>query len=138
MEELIRFLNSIKFTYNDNFKDTEIEKVILNRNKNLYTVYLKSKNVINYNEINELFRCAKNRINGKDECYIIMNYENILPSYVSDYTKEVLNAIVFEHPSLTGIENSFQSIEDNIINLEVGSVIEKNTLLKMNLIIMVF
>ena len=59
-----------------------------------------------------------------------MNYENILPSDVSDYTKEVLNAIVFEHPSLTGIENSFQSIEDNIINLEVGSVIEKNTLLK--------
>ncbi len=128
MEEVKRFLSSINYTYTEEFFNTEIEKVVLNREKQLYTVYLKSKNVIAYDLISNLFRCAKNGINGTDNCYIIMHYENINEDDIIHYVKEILGSIIFEHPSLTGLEKCFKELNQHVINLEVGNDAEKKTL----------
>ena len=132
MDELKRFFDSINFTYTDDFKDTIISKVVLNRTTKIYNVYLSSKNVLNYDLVNELFRCSKKGIKGIDKCYIELVYENILDSDLEVYIKNILNSIVFEHPSLMGLENSFKSVNDNIITLEVGNDSEKNTLQTYN------
>ena len=128
MDELKRFLKSIGFSYTDEFSDTLIEKVVFNRETKVYNVYLKSKNVLNYNLITELFECAKKGINGKDKCFIELSYENITDDVIQNYIKEILSSVVFEHPSLMGLENSFKSINNSIITLEVGSVSEKTSL----------
>ena len=128
MDELKRFLKSIGFSYTDEFSDTLIEKVVFNRETKVYNVYLKSKNVLNYNLITELFDCAKKGINGKDKCFVELSYENITEEALSNYIKEILSGVVFEHPSLMGLENSFKGINDFVITLEVGSISEKTSL----------
>ena len=128
MEELKRFFNSINFSYTDEFSDTLIEKVVFNRETKIYNVFLKSKNVINYNLITELFECAKNGINGKDKCLINLSYEYVTSEVVNDYIKEILGKVIFEHPSLMGLEKCFKELSDNIIILETSSITEKNLL----------
>jgi len=128
MDELKRFFYSINFSYTDEFNDTVISKVVLNRETKVYNVYLSSKNVIDYELVTELFRAAKKGINGKEKCYIELVYENISDEEINSYIKNILSAVVFEHPSLMGLENSFKSVDDGIITLEVGSDSERNAL----------
>lgn len=128
MEELIRFFKSINFEFTDDFKDTIIEKVVFNRETKIYNVFLKSKNVIKYDIINDLFNYAKKGINGKDKCFINISYEIVDNTDLSNYIKSVLNSVVFEHPSLMGLENSFSEVVDNKILFEVANKTELNSL----------
>ena len=130
MEELKRFLNSINFDCTDDFNNTVIEKVVFNKETKVYTVYLKSKNVLPYSLVTNLFSYAKKGINGKDKCFIELTYDEVLETDIENYIKETLNAVVFEHPSLMGLENSFKNEKDSIIYLEVGSESELNNLKK--------
>ncbi|MBQ8901913.1 MAG: PolC-type DNA polymerase III [Bacilli bacterium] len=128
MEELKRFLNSINFEWTEELQNTEILKVVLNRETRVYNVYLKSKNVLSYELVTNLFNHAKKGINGKEKCYIEMVYEDITPDDIGSYIKAILNSVVFEHPSLMGLENSFVKEEDYTIYLEVGSAAEVKAL----------
>ena len=132
MDELKRFFNSIGFLYTDDFNNTIISKVVFNRETKVYNVFLQSKNVLNYDLVTELFKCGKKGINGKDKCYIEMVYENINEEEINSYIKDILSAVIFEHPSLMGCENSFKNVSNGIITLEVGSVSEKNSLMEYN------
>jgi len=128
MDELKRFLNSINFEYRDELQHTEIMKVVLKKDTLVYNVYLKSKNVLSYELVTDLFNHAKKGINSKDKCYIELVYDEIRSEDLECYIRAILNAVVFEHPSLMGLENSFVNEEDNIIYLEVGSEAEVNAL----------
>ena len=128
MEDLRRFFKSINFEYKNVFDNTVIEKVVYKKSDKLYNVYLKSKEVIDYDIINELFQCGKKMINGEFPCYITINYENIIDKDIEEYIKRIISNVVFEHPSLMGLENSFKELKDNTIYLEVGSIGEKKAL----------
>jgi len=128
MDEVKRFLNSINFEYTDDFNTTVIDKVKLKKDTLTYYVYLKSKNVLNYDLVTNLFSCAKKGINNNDKCFIELEYESITSDDIKEYIKSILNAVIFEHPSLMGLENSFKSYEDGIIYLEVGNQNEEKTL----------
>ena len=122
MEELKRFLNSIDLDYN-----TIIDKVVLKKDLNMYYVYLKSKNVLSYELVTNLFYAGKKGINGKDKCYIYVNYDNIEKEDILNYVKCIIEDLVFEHPSLQGVINNF-NINNNIINIEVSSDNNKKTI----------
>ena len=128
MEELTRFFKSIDFEMSADFEDTYIEKVIYNRETKVYNVHLKSKNVIKYEVINQLFSHGKKGINGQDKCFITINYENINDEDVLDYVKNILNAIIFEHPSLMSLENSNIKVVNKKLELEVANKTEENAL----------
>ena len=128
MDELKRFLDSIKFEYIDDLQNTEILKVVLNRETLTYNVYLKSKNVLSYELVTQIFNQAKKGIKGKDKCYIEMVYDNITTEDLENYIKSILNSVVFEHPSLMGLENSLVKEENKVIYLEVGSDAELKSL----------
>ena len=121
MEELVRFLKSINFEYTDALANTKIYKVVYNQSTKLYSVYLQSVNVLDYDLVNDLFLAVKKGINGKDACYIELMYDNVTDEDITNYISSILNSIVFEHPSLVGLENSFKEVKDNIITLEVAN-----------------
>ena len=73
MDELKRFLNSINMTYNEELDNTDILKVVYNRESELYNVFLHSENVLSYDIVNSLFLAAKNKINGKDKLIKTLN-----------------------------------------------------------------
>ncbi len=128
MEELVRFLNSINFDYEDELSNTIIDKVILKKDTNTYNVYLRSENVLSYDLVNRLFNSAKKGIKGKYNCYIELIYNNISDNDITNYTKYIISSIIFEHPSLMGLENSFKEYKDDTIYLEVSNDQEKKTL----------
>ncbi len=121
MEEVKRFLNSIDFKYDDNFANSEILKVIFNKETKLYTVYLKCANVLNYELVNELFLKAKKGINGLDKCFIVLSYDKISDDDIGIYFNRILNDIIFEHPSLMCLEKCFKEVIDKVIYVEVAS-----------------
>ena len=127
MEELKRFLNSIDLDYDSEFDNTIIDKVVLKKDLNMYYVYLKSKNVLSYELVTNLFYAGKKGINGKDKCYIYVNYDNIEKEDILNYVKCIIEDLVFEHPSLQGVINNF-NINNNIINIEVSSDNNKKTI----------
>ena len=128
MAELKRFLDSIKFDYVDELDNTVIDKVVLVKKSNTYNVYLRSKNVLSYDLVTNLFNCAKKGINGSDRCYIELLYDNKTKDDILSYVKTIINAVIFEHPSLMGLENSLKSVDDNTITLEVANQIEANSI----------
>ncbi len=123
MEELERFLKSINVDYCDEFKDLEIEKVVFNRGTKVYTVYLHNPKVLSYDIVTNLFNAGKKGINGVDKCYIEMVYDNVLEEDVRNYVQILMNNIIFEHPSLSGVFGDFKEIKDKTIYLEVASAI---------------
>ena len=130
MEELRRFFNSINYKYNDKFKNTYINKVVFNRDTKIYRVYLQSEEVIDYDVMHDLFLHRKDGINGSAKCFIEINYNKITDEDVLKYIHRILSAIVFEHPSLMGFENSCKEVKDHVITIEISSENEKNNLLR--------
>ncbi len=128
MEELKRFLASINFDYCDDLNRTIIDKVVLKKDTETYNVYLKSENVLDYDLVISLFNAAKKGINGTYKCFIELSYDNITDNDINGYINHILSAIVFEHPSLMGLENSFKKLEDDIIYLEVANKDEEKSL----------
>ena len=123
MEELVRFLKSIDMEYLEDFKDMQISKVIYNRESKVYTVYLKNPRVLSYEVVTNLFESAKKGINGVDKCYIELIYDNITAEDLSEYTKIILENIIFEHPSLVGTIGALKEVKDKTIYLETTSEI---------------
>ncbi len=121
MEELVRFLKSIKVEYNDGYKDVVINKVIYNRETKVYTVYLESPKVLSYDLVTNLFNAAKKGINGTDKCYIELLYNSVLDEDIKNYTDILLENIIFEHPSISGIIKGFKEVKDKVIYIEVMS-----------------
>ena len=128
MEEVKRFLKSIEMDYTEEFTDVEIAKVIYNKETKIYSVILKCPHVLDFDFITNLFNHAHKGINGKDKCYIILEYNTINDEDIKNYMLTILRNIVFEHPSLSGIEDSFQNIENNMIYLTVSSKAMENSL----------
>ena len=75
-EEIRRFFNSIGFN-GEGFNEAVIEKVILKKKEEKFYVYIKNKDVIDLEYVNQLFLCGCNGINGSKKCNIILNYENV-------------------------------------------------------------
>ncbi len=121
MDDLKRFLSSIDFEYKSELDNTKIEKVVFNKETKVYTVYLKSSNVLDYELVTDLFNAAKKGINGKDKCYLELSYDEINNEDIATYTNILITNIVFEHPSLAGVLGSFKELKDNTIYIEVSS-----------------
>ena len=121
MEDLKRFLSSIDFAYTSDLDNTKIEKVVFNKETKVYTVYLRSKSVLDYELVTDLFNAAKKGINGKDKCYLEMLYDEIRVEDITTYTNILITNIIFEHPSLAGVLGNFKELKDNTIYIEVAS-----------------
>ena len=128
MEEVKRFFNSIDFQYTDEFNDSEVTKVVLNKKTKIFNVYINIPKVLKYDTVLELLKKGNIGINGTEKCNIIINYLNIEKEDIEEYVKKYLEILVFEHPSLMGLIGSFTSIEDNKLIFDVTSSNEKRNL----------
>ena len=101
MHNIESFFKSINFASKDeDFKELEIEKVVLNKKDEVFNVYLKSKKVLPILEVDELLKASKNKINGKYAGNIKLNYEAITTEDCLDYVKEIVHRLTEKKPSL--------------------------------------
>ena len=119
-EKLGKFFKSIEFEdTNNDFSEASISRVVLNKKKESFEVFIENDRPINPVATLELLKCAKKGINGKNKCHITFiindnNDEDILEAF-----KVLLGELIIKRPSLVSLENKNISIDDDFIIIEM-------------------
>ena len=125
-DEVQRFFDSIKFS-SDAFIGTTVKKVIFNRASKVYNVVLTCPNIIDKQSV-----ACKNKINGKSDCYVTLEYENMDEDILNVYLNELITSFYIEKPSLSKIHINYEdgiakivthfSIESKIIESDLPKI----------------
>lgn len=126
--ELKRFFTSIGFS-GDGFDQASVAKVVLKKDTQSFIVYIKNKNVISVNDVNQLFLCASNGINNIQKCEVRLIYDNITLENIKEYLDYFIDEIIIRRPSLIGLKKAEVDIVDNTLYFNVLNEFEKNDLL---------
>lgn len=130
MHDIKSFLKSIDFDDENNLlNDVTIEKVVLNKKSETFSVYLKSENVLPYGIIDRLIN-GSYLINGEYKCNIYITYVNITDEDLLEYVKIIMEKLVEKKPSLISLLESTPIIDDDIIIFEVISITEEENIKK--------
>ena len=132
-DTLVRFFNKINYKYSENFIGTIVEKVAVNKQKETWTVYLKSPKVIPVNEMIDLINLTAKGLPDVITINIVMNYENITDEDVISYIKYFLYKKIEDNPSLSTIKDIPLTLKEKI-DIEVRGEIymSKKTLENIN------
>ena len=128
---LIRFFNKINFYNYDSFINAKVLKVVVNKKKESWTVYINSPLFIDAEEIERLITTAKNGVDNVNTIDIVMEYDNITDEDIITCFRKFLNSLTINNPSLVSLEDTNIVINDNVITVDVISSIEQD-LLKEN------
>ena len=116
-DELKRFFDSIKFS-NDSFLGSEIKQVLFHKNDKRYEVIISSGKLILKEDVSSLIKACENKINGKDDCSIKMEYHDIPKDNKEEYLEDFVKSYYAANPSLGGIT---LTINDNSIIINCNS-----------------
>ena len=124
--KLERFFNKICFNDIDDFKDSKVIKVVVNKLEETWCVYIENNSFINpLNATNLINLCSKG-IDGVSKINMVFNNNNIKDEDIIEYFKYLLNNLVKDRPSISSILNNNISIKNNIISIEVSSNVEED------------
>ncbi len=131
MHNIDLFFKSINFTFeNPLFKEIVIEKVVLNKKSEVFTVYLRAPKVIPIEDIDLLFKAAENKINNEYACRIIISYDEITSDDILNYARVIVKRLTEKKPSLINLLETKPIIDDDIIIFEVMSKTEEENIKK--------
>jgi len=126
MNEIERFLKSINFLeYKDEFIDSSVEKVLLNRKLELFQVFIHLKKPLLFSICKNLEEHSSKGINGISSCKIYLSYDSYEESELLSYIEGYKEKLIFEKPSLIGLKETNITYEDNKIIFEVTNNYEK-------------
>ena len=128
--KLERFFNKIGFIYNDDFNNSKITKVVVNKMEESWTVYIYNKNCLNIDSAMDLINTAKKGIESVSIIKIVYEYEEINDDDIRTYFKYLLNELIKNSPALSSIVNNEIYIDDDIITIEVISTNEEKLIKK--------
>jgi DNA polymerase III subunit alpha, Gram-positive type len=121
---LVRYFDKIGFENKDAFKDVKLLKVVVNKKKESWDLYLNANNVLEVEPLLNLINLSKKGLPDVSEINIIINYDKILDEDVINYFKYYLNILTNNNPSLISLLDAVISINDKCISVEVISDIE--------------
>ena len=98
-DKLIRFFNKINFDEIDDFEGVKVSKVVINKQKESWIVYLQSDKVVNPEAMIKLINKAKNGIENVNTIDIKTDYSNILDEDIIKYFKYFLDQKVIDNVS---------------------------------------
>ena len=127
-EEVKRFFDSIGFS-GKGFADATIEKVVLKKDTQKFIVYIKNKEVIPVSNVNQLFLCASNGINGTKKCEVRLLYDEVSFEDIKSYLDYFIDEVIIRRPSLIGLKKTDIDIVGDTLYFHVLNEFEKNDLL---------
>src|SRR5574344_1518819 len=115
---LVRYFDKIGFENKDAFKDVKLLKVVVNKKKESWDLYLNDNNVLEVEPLLNLINLSKKGLPDVSEINIIINYDKILDEDVINYFKYYLNILTNNNPSLISLLDAvirINDIEDDLI-----------------------
>ena len=127
--KLDRFFNKIGYT-NEDFNNSIIEKVIVNKLEESWTIHILNKEYIKPESLIELINTCKKGIEGVTTINIVFSNDNLSDEDIINYFKYLLNELIKKSPSISSIIDNDISIYDNVITIEVSSSLEESLIKK--------
>ena len=129
-DKLVRFFNKIKFNDIEEFKNSKVVKVTINKNDITWTVYIENEKCINVEAAENLINVSKKGLEDVKSIKIIYENKTITNNDIRNYFKYLLNEVVKDSPALSSILNNEITIVDDVITIEVISDIEEKLIKK--------
>ena len=129
-DKLLRFFNKINYTNIEEFNNSKVTKVTINKEEETWTVYIENENCINIDIALELMNLAKKGIDGVKSINVVFENKNISENDIIDYFKYLLNEVVKVSPALSSIVNNKMNVNEEVITIEVISNIEEKLIKK--------
>ena len=129
---LKRFFDKIEFNGEDNFNGVTVKKVVINKKKESWDVYLSSSKVLDIEPVLNLIECASKGIENVSTIKILFAYENINDEDVIKYFRYYLNLLVEENPSLISLSDTNIVLDGNVLKIDVISKIESELIRSYN------
>lgn len=131
-DKLVRFFNKIGYNYSDEFNNSVVTKVVVNKRKETWEVNIKSDSIISPDSIISLRNICKNGLEDVSEITIKMEYPNICDDDILVYFDYFLRKKVEDNVSLSSILDNEFKVVDNRIDVEVISKMEANLIESYN------
>lgn len=120
MKDLEVFFKSIGLTCDEELLNVEVNRVVVDKKSETFSVYLVSDKVLSYDRTLELGQ-REYLINEKYKCKIFLSYNRVETSDVINYLDRIMEELVVDRPSLVSIRESEPVIDDDLIIFEVIS-----------------
>ena len=114
-DKLIRFFNKINFDEVDDFEGVKVSKVVINKQKESWIVYLQSDKVVNPEAMIKLINKAKNGIENVNTIDIKTDYSNILDEDIIKYFTSLSSKL--KSLNRDNIDDEINAILDDILEL---------------------
>ncbi len=129
---LERFFNKIDFNERENFNTVKVDKVIVNNQKESWTIMLSSPKVVPVKDMLSLISTCEKGLPGVNTIFVKIKYDEITPDDVLSYFNYYLDELIKTNPSLISLSDTSVIIEENTINIDVISSIEESFLKSQN------
>ncbi len=129
---LERFFDKIDFNKRDNFNGVKVDKVIVNNQKESWTILLSAPKVIDVKDIISLINTCEKGISEVSTIKIKIKYDDITSLDVLSYFNYYLEELIKTNPSLISLSDASIIVEDGKINIDVISSIEESFLKEQN------
>ena len=125
-----KFFKKIKFDKYEEFENTEIEKVVVHKLDNYWTLYLKNNKPLNPKTIDELITLSNKGFDGVEKVEIYINNNQITDEDILKYFKFHLNKLTKKCPSLCSLKKTNITSLDGVVNVEVANIAEEKRFLE--------
>lgn len=123
---LDRFLKKINFTNVEPFKDTDVERVVVHKLDNTWTIYMSNKKPLDVEVITSLKTVCKNGFENVKRVDLVIKNENVTDEDVLSYIKYYMEVLSTKSPALRSIKGNEIKVKNKVIEIEVMNVVEKS------------
>ena len=125
MGELAKFFKKINFT-NDDFKNTIVDKVVVHKLDNTWTIHITNKVPLNVESIESLKAVSRNGFDEVKSVDFVINNNNYSDQDILEYIKYYLSYLSKKSPSLRSIKGNDIIVLNKEIKVEVTNSVEEN------------
>ena len=129
-ERLLKFFKKIGFNDVVSFEDAEFISCIIHKKENTWTINMSAPEIINRSSMMSLLKLCNEGVDDVKSIEIKIKYETYDPEMVLEYFNYFFDKIIEKHPSLSGIDKERINVTDDVINIDVISPKEEESIKK--------
>lgn len=124
--DLDKFFEKINFTNVEPFKKTKVNKVVVHKLENTWTIYIENKKPIKVLDLVELKTVCKKGFDKAKRIDIEVENETFSDTDVLSYIKYYLEELSTKSPALRSLKGNDITVQNNNIMIEVTNKVEEN------------
>lgn len=126
---LDKFFKKINFTDTETFKDTEVEKIVVHKLDNIWTIYISNDTPLNVEALTNLRKSCKNGFDKVKRVDLVIQNKNITDQDILSYMKYYMSILSTKSPALKSLKGNEITVNNGIIKIEITNKVEENLII---------